>query len=154
MFLGGYFSKEQILIKTSSALNRGLLVLLLLGIARITLSYCIKLTFNIVYNKKESPRIKLEVLMLIPLLVLRRLSIIGGYFLVFGLLPSIRLDGVSSAGILWLLILFSVSLIVAIKAPFYLFYLQGKLISVFNVRKYSKILSNAWEGNYLEPLFA
>jgi len=100
IFLGGYFSKEQILIKTSRGLNSLLLIVILLGVARITLSYCLKLTYNIVFNKKRSNTIKFETLIIIPLLILRGLSIIRGLFLVFRLIPSISLEKVSRRGLI------------------------------------------------------
>jgi NADH-quinone oxidoreductase subunit L len=51
LFLRGYFRKEQILIATSERLTRGLVLVLFLRMSRITLAYCIKLAYSVLFRE-------------------------------------------------------------------------------------------------------
>jgi len=134
-FTSGFFSKEQILIGQSYLFNSLFCFLLLLIIAGLTLSYCIKLFYSVSTSNSQSSFqfLKARVNLRLPILLLGVLRIVGGYILSTNLDPISFLIS-SMEGTYWNiiilgLVLLSISLFMN-KILYLGFLSQSKLIDL------------------------
>jgi len=82
LFTSGFFSKELILSKHSFVINRGISWGLLLILTTLTLAYCIKITSIVLLNNNPlETHSRASLYSRAPSLLLRSLSVIGGYLL-------------------------------------------------------------------------
>jgi NADH-ubiquinone oxidoreductase chain 5 len=97
LFIRGYFSKERILFQMNNRVSRIVILIILIRIGSLTLAYCLKLVL-VLLRKRVSFSLKTEWCRTTPVVLLRRLTVIWGYFLLesLALLASFKLNTIES----------------------------------------------------------
>jgi len=93
LFMRGYFSKERFLFQVNNRVSRIISLVILVRIGSLTLAYCLKLIL-VLLRKRVSFTLKTEWHRTMPIVLLRRLTVIWGYFLLesLALLASFKLN--------------------------------------------------------------
>lgn len=104
LFIRGYFSKERILFQVNNRISRVIILVILVRIGSLTLAYCLKLVL-VLLGKRVSFTLKTEWHRTTPIVLLRRLTVVWGYFLLesLALLARFKLNTIESA--FWFLLI-------------------------------------------------
>jgi len=142
-FIAGFFSKEQILMRQPYLLNRLRSFVLITFIARLTLSYCLKLFLSISYlNSERVLQFSINrITQFFPIFFIRIIRIIGGLLIRINITPCFFIIGRIET-ILWAVRILGLAylalrdflLILFFKG----FYIQGNIIRLL-LRRLNKI---------------